>query len=75
MVTEKFISRFEEICNMISQHPKMFPLVHKRKNIRKCVLTQQNTIYYREQNAQVEILTIFDTRQSQEKLRGIIKRV
>lgn len=72
-VTEKFIVRFEEICRMLSLYPKMFPLVHKRKNIRKCVLTQRNSIYYREQSTHVEILTIFDTRQSQGKLRGIIK--
>ncbi len=74
-VTNRFISRFEEICAMISMHPKMFPVINEKKNIRKCVLSQQNVIYYRERQHQLEIISIFDTRRSPDKIYDIIKKV
>ena len=71
-VCEAFLSRFEQVCDIISLSPKMYRVVHKKEKIRKCVLTKQNTIYYRERKDNIEILAIFDTRQDPAKVTEII---
>jgi plasmid stabilization system protein ParE len=62
-VAAHFIDLTEDILNQISINPKQFPICYKRKKVRKCVLTKQNAIFYRDGKAIVEILRIFDTRQ------------
>lgn len=71
-VTNEFISKFEDICTLISQSPEQFPLFNKKRKIRKCILTKQNTIYYRIQPEQIEIITIFDSRQQPAKLKKLL---
>lgn len=66
-VTIKFLDKTESLINQISTNPKQFPLVNKKKRIRKCVLTKHNTIYYRENKGYIELLRIFDTRQDIQK--------
>ena len=46
---------------------------HPNFVLRKCILTKQNTIYYREHKHQIEILSIFDSRQNPDSLINIIK--
>src|SRR3954471_11659721 len=74
-VCENFTKQFEELCETISANPKMFQIVSNRKNIRKCVLTHQNVVYYRELAHQINIVTIFDTRQDPKKLSNLLKNV
>jgi plasmid stabilization system protein ParE len=62
-VMNQFIDLTEDILGQISINPRQFPLIHKKEKIRKCVITKQNTLFYRESNSQVEILRIYDTRQ------------
>jgi len=50
----------------ISNNPKQFPLINK--NVRKCVLTKHNTLYYRDGKEFIDILRIFDNRQDPKKL-------
>lgn len=44
-------------------------------DIYKCVVTKQTTFYYRilNQSEEIEIITIFDTRQDSDKLKKDIK--
>ena len=72
-VCEKFISRFENVCDLIAASPHVYPLIHKKKKIRKCVLTRQNTIYYRENGHQIEIISIFDSRMDPDKLSNLLE--
>jgi plasmid stabilization system protein ParE len=69
---EKVAYQFIEITSnqllQISIKPKLFPLIYKKRKIRKCVLTKHNSLYYRESSAQIEILRIYDTRQDPDKL-------
>ena len=37
--------------------------------VRKCVITKQNSLYYRENSERIEILRIYDNRQNPRKLR------
>jgi plasmid stabilization system protein ParE len=62
-VAANFIDLTDSIISQISKNPKQFPFIHKRKGIRKCVLTKHNTLFYRDKRSIVEILRIYDTRQ------------
>jgi len=62
-VVTNFIDLTDSLINQIAINPKQFPFIHKRKGIRKCVLTKHNTLFYREKRSTVEILRIYDTRQ------------
>ncbi|MGZ3874642.1 MAG: type II toxin-antitoxin system RelE/ParE family toxin [Mucilaginibacter sp.] len=71
-VTNNFIERFEKIANLLSEHPEIFPFTNKVKQIQKCVLTKHNILYFKNTPSAIKILTVFDTRQSPEKLSLII---
>jgi plasmid stabilization system protein ParE len=62
-----YLSHIDKLINQIASNPKQFPIIHKTKKIRKCVVTKHNTIFYREKNSKVEILRVFDTRQKTSK--------
>jgi plasmid stabilization system protein ParE len=62
-----FLDKIENIIDQIANNPKQFPLVNKKKKVRKCIVTKHNTIYYREHKGCVEILRIFDNRQHPRK--------
>jgi plasmid stabilization system protein ParE len=70
---EKVVNQFIEITNnfleQISINPKQFPLIHKKMKVRKCVITKQNTLFYRDSKQQIDILRIYDTRQDPKKLK------
>jgi plasmid stabilization system protein ParE len=68
-VTDRFIYLTEYYIQQISQNPRQFPLIHKTKKIRKCVLTKHNSLFYRTSKINIDILRIFDTRQNSKKLK------
>lgn len=68
-VAVKFIDIIDEIINQISLNPRQFPVIQKRKKIRKCVITKHNSLYYRERKESIDILRIYDNRQDPHKLR------
>jgi plasmid stabilization system protein ParE len=62
-VANQFIDLTENILEQISINPRQFPVIYKKKKIRKCVLTKHNTMFYRDSKTQIDILRIYDTRQ------------
>jgi plasmid stabilization system protein ParE len=62
-VVTQFIDLTEKNLEQISCNPKQFLLIYNKEKIRKCVLTKHNSLYYRENKTNVDILRIFDTRQ------------
>ena len=46
---------FEEVINQISINPNMFPYSDKVKNLRRCVISPQTTLYYRFSGEFVEL--------------------
>ena len=42
-VTSKFIDLIDILLNQIAINPRQFPLIHKKLNIRKCVISRHNT--------------------------------
>jgi plasmid stabilization system protein ParE len=67
-VAAQFIDLTENFLTQISINPKQFPVIYKKKKIRKCVLTKHNTLYYRDSKFQIDILRIYDTRQDPNNL-------
>ena len=68
-VASNFLDLTENVIDQIAINPKQFPIIFKRKKIRKCVLTKHNSIFYRDSKFQVEILRIYDTRQNPDTLK------
>ncbi len=63
-VAAKFLNKVDNVVLLISEEPKLFPIINKKLKVRKCVLTRQNTIFYRELKNEVNIIRLFDTRQN-----------
>jgi plasmid stabilization system protein ParE len=66
-----FIDRFSEIRILLSESPELFSFEDKIKQVRKCVITKHNTLYFKETVDSIRILTIFDTRQNPDKLNSV----
>ncbi len=56
---------------MIRNNPESFPKSEINSKYNKCVITKQSTIYYRYNSNQVRVLSLFDTRQSTNKIKKI----
>jgi plasmid stabilization system protein ParE len=65
----KFITKLDFCIDLIYENPNQFPFFHKEFQVRKCVVTKQNTLYYRETTTRIEILRLYDTRQNPETLK------
>jgi plasmid stabilization system protein ParE len=68
-VALNFLADIEKILTQISKQPKQFPLVNKKMKVRKCVVSRHNSIFYREKRECLELIRIFDTRQTPSKLK------
>ena len=68
-VALKFIDLVDILLVQVSINPRQFPLIHKKLNVRKCVISKHNTLYYRNRRNYIELLRIFDNRQDPNSLR------
>lgn len=66
---ERFEDTIFHQIDRIAHNPAQFPLVNQTRAIRRCVATPQNSIFFREQENHIQILSVFDTRQSPDKLK------
>lgn len=73
-VIQEFLQKLNTFYYIVSVNPRLFGYYNKSKNIRKYLVSRQNIIYYRIRNNEVQIITIFDTRQNPAKLRKKIKK-
>lgn len=69
-----FIDKLTAKINQISLQPRSCPESTEFKGLFKCVVTKQTTFYYRISKTlqEIEIITIFDTRQHPDKLKDNI---
>jgi len=65
----QFLNKIDIITNQISTNQNQYPIINKKLQVRKCVITKQNTLFYRESQKQIEVLRLYDTRQDPEKLK------
>ena len=72
--TEREIRNFARLLdkqvNLIQSNPEIFPSTKISSRLRKSVLSKQTSIYYRVDNDEVRIVTLFDNRQTPNKLKG-----
>ena len=66
-VKQDFIAKLDKSLNRISSYPKSCPESVDLKGLHKCVVTKQNTLFYRIGTDEIEIVTLFDTRQHPKK--------
>lgn len=62
----KLSLEIDQTLKLISQNPRLFPL-SEYKGVRKAVVRNLNTMYYRENQGTVEILSFFSNRQNPKK--------
>lgn len=67
-VKNEFVSKLDSSIDIIRKQPEIFPKSEKGKNLRKCVITKQTTLFYRFNTKEISIVTIFDTRKNPKKL-------
>ncbi len=68
---KKFVLKFDEIILIILKDPDTFRKSDTKKNIRKCVISKQTTLYYKFNNKEIRLLSLFDTRQNPIKIKLI----
>ncbi len=70
-----FVKNLSSKINQISEHPESCPESTEFKGVFKCVITDQTTLYYRLNNKkdEIEVITVFDTRQTKSKLENGVK--
>jgi plasmid stabilization system protein ParE len=74
-VRNDFIKKLTSKIDQISDQPESCPQSSECKGLFKCVVTKQTTFYYRINldRKEIEIITVFDTRQNPDKLEKDIK--
>jgi len=74
-VRNDFIKKLTSKIDQISEQPESCPQSSEFKGLFKCVVTKQTTFYYRinPDRNEIEIITVFDTRQNPNKLEKDIK--
>jgi len=70
---EKFHRKWVDFLSVVSYHPRIFPVLHKRKNLRKHAIHPKTLIGYKSSHRTIEIVTLFNNLQNPGKLKEIIK--
>jgi plasmid stabilization system protein ParE len=73
-ITDKLLQKLETFYTIVSINPHVFGFYSKYRNIRNYAITKQNVIYYRTRRKVVEIITVFDARQSPFRLKKILSK-
>ncbi|CAD0009391.1 type II toxin-antitoxin system RelE/ParE family toxin [Flavobacterium salmonis] len=61
--------KIEETLSFISENPNLFQISDVKKGIRRVIILNHNTLYYRFQNNQIEIISFFSNKQNPTKRR------
>ena len=59
--------KMEETLLLISHNPNLFQVSEVKKDIHRVVILTHNTLYYRVNNNQIEIISFFSNRQNPKK--------
>lgn len=68
-VKNKFLNLLETKIEQIKITPEMYVASSKKKNIRRCVLGKQTSLYCGIKKQEIEIITIPDNRANPRKLK------
>jgi len=59
---------FEEVIDQISINPLLYPYSNKKKNLRRCVISSQTTLYYRFTGEYIELASFRGNKMNPETL-------
>ena len=59
----RFVRTLDHTVDLISRYPQLYPESDYKKGVRKAVVDGNNALYYRVQGPQVQILSVFATKQ------------
>jgi len=65
----RFLNKIDLVTDQIAKVPNQYPIINRKLQVRKCVVTKQNTLFYRDIEKKIEILRLYDTRQDPKKLK------
>ena len=65
----KFDRHVEEVLELISQHPQMYPQSEIKSNVHRCVLHQNTSLYYRIKNDKIELVSIWANKRNPKDLK------
>lgn len=65
---QKLICIFEEVIEQILINPSLYPYSDKNKNLKRCVISPQTTLYYRFNGEFVELASFMGNRMNPETL-------
>lgn len=68
-VRERFLLLLSKNIRQIQHRHSLFPLIHKKIGVRRCVVTKHNSLYFRLTGDEIQILRLYDTRQNPDKLK------
>jgi plasmid stabilization system protein ParE len=68
-IRNRFYDKFLKDVQLVSQNPYLFPIIDFDRDVRRCMITKHNALYFRLVNQEVEIITVHDVRQDPEKLK------
>lgn len=60
----KFNDRLQSIIELIAERPEIYPASGKKKQVRRCVIGKQTSLYYQIKKDKIELITLFDNRQN-----------
>ena len=64
-----FSAKLDHTIELISKSPEIFPTSIEKNGVRKAVVEKYNTLYYRINNKNVEIISLFSNRKNPNKKR------
>jgi plasmid stabilization system protein ParE len=64
-----FIKKLDKVFSQIKANPNIYPKSQIQKEVHKCVITSQTTIYYSFDHNSIYVITLFDNRQDPGKLQ------
>lgn len=73
-IREEFLSELDRCITLISEDPDLFPLLDGFADVRRCVLSFYNTLFYRVKDNQIQVLTVWDNRMNPATLNCIISQ-
>lgn len=73
-VIDNFLLKLETFYTIISINPHVFGYYSKARNIRNYAITKQQVVYYRNRRKAVEVITVFNARQSPSKLKKALAK-
>jgi plasmid stabilization system protein ParE len=68
-ITLRVVPEIEKTTLRIQNSPEQFPVFLKRRNVRRCVVSPQTSIFFKVKKDYIEISALFDNGQNPRKLK------